>query len=110
MDIGIIISIGAIAVATIFAVILFYVSESRTKKFQETLQRSIKKQDSKLEYIIDGIPKIKNIDKQKDIIFALSEYNNQNYSSAIGGFEKLLNQYRWSDSERSAILNFISVK
>ena len=107
MSTELILTIAGIAVATIVAVILFVTSESRTRKFQETLQKSIEKQESELSLILDGIPEIKNKNKQKALIFALNEYNNHNYNSAIKLFEQLLNQFLWSDSERCAILIFI---
>ena len=102
---GIILAVVGIGVAIYYGV-KSVSKESFKKEFPEMVKKAVKE---KLETYLNGLPNIRNKDKQNVLKIAIKEMENNNYEKAISQFEKYMNEFRLDDSERCSILNFIGL-
>lgn len=110
MSLGIILTIFFGLAAVIIATIYFVIPERSSKRFKKTLLEKVEKLEAGQEDIklyLDGLPQIKDKNKQKMLDVALAKMNNYEYESARNIFQDYLEKFQLKDSERCAILNLI---
>ncbi|GAI03549.1 unnamed protein product [marine sediment metagenome] len=106
---GIFLAILGIVVTIIFAI--YYGRKAITRKtFKTDFSKIVKKVvREEIEAYLNGLPFIKDKDKQNILKQAFKNMENYKYDSAISSFKDYLNSFTISESERCAILNFIGI-
>lgn len=106
MDIlGITLAVVGIGVAIYYGVKAIS-KKSFKKEFPEMVKKAVKEE---LEPYLNGLPNIRNKEKQKILKTAIKEMDNNNYEKAISQFDEYMNKFPLDDSERCSILNFIGL-
>jgi len=102
---GIILALVGIGVAIYYGVKSIS-KVSFKKEFPVMVKKAVKEE---LEPYLNGLPNIRNKDKQNILKTAIKGMVSNNYEKAISQFEKYMNKFRLDDSERCSILNFIGI-